>query len=327
MATFLVLGGTAWLGREVAREAAARGHDVTCLARGESGDAPPGVRFVRGDRDDPRAYDDLTQQPWDAVIDVTRQPGHARGAVLTLGDLAGLWTFVSTGNVYADLSVPLVEDAALLEPLADDVATPELYGEGKVACEQAVTALPNHLVLRAGLLGGPGDPSDRLGYWVARFARDAGPALVPDVPDLPVQVLDVRDLAMFIVDAALRGVTGVMNVAGTPVPFADALATSADAASHDGSTLPASADWLAEHDVQHWMGPRSLPLWIPDDALGMVAMDTARASTAGLTRRPLAETLADTLEDEKHRGLDRDRRAGLTAADEAELVAELDRQS
>ena len=153
--------------------------------------------------------------------------------------------------------------------------------------------------------------AQRLGYWVARFARDAGPALVPDVPGLPVQVLDVRDLATFIVDAALRGVTGVMNVAGTPVPFADALATSADAAGHDGSTRPASADWLAEHDVQHWMGPRSLPLWIPDDALGMVAMDTSRASAAGLTRRPLAKTLADTLEDEKHRGLARDRRAAF----------------
>ncbi|TXL56557.1 NAD-dependent epimerase/dehydratase family protein [Aeromicrobium terrae] len=323
MTSFLVLGGTAWLGREVAREAAARGHDVTCLARGESGDAPPGVRFVRGDRDDPLAYDDLTQQRWDAVVDVTRQPGHARSAVLTLGDLAGHWTFVSTGNVYADLSVPLVEDAALLEPLADDVATPELYGEGKVACEQAVTALPNHLVLRAGLLGGPGDPSDRLGYWVARFARDPGPALVPDVPDLPVQVLDVRDLATFIVDAALRGVTGVMNTAGTPLPFAEVLAMSAGAAGHDGSTRPAAADWLAEHDVQPWMGPRSLSLWIPDDALGMVEMDTSRAAGAGLARRPLAETLADIMADERARGLDRERRAGLTAADEAELLAAL----
>jgi nucleoside-diphosphate-sugar epimerase len=325
MASFLVLGGTAWLGREVAREAAARGHEVACLARGTSGAAPPGVRFVRADRDDPAAYDALTQQRWDAVVDVTRQPGQARSAVLTLGDLAGHWTFVSTGNVYADLSVPLVEDAALLEPLQDDVATPEQYGEGKVACEEAVSAVPNHLILRAGLLGGPGDPSDRLGYWVARFARDLGPALVPDVPELPVQVLDVRDLATFIVDAALRGVTGVMNVAGTLLPFDDALAMSAVAAGHDGSTRPASPDWLTAHDVQHWMGPRSLPLWIPDEAVGLVSKDTSRAAAAGLSRRPLTGTLADTLADETARGLARPRKAGLTAADEAELLALLGR--
>ena len=324
MATVLVLGGTAWLGREVSREAVDRGHDVTCLARGESGEAADGVRFVAADRNDPGAYDDLTSTTWHSVVDVTRQPGHARGAVLTLGAQADHWTFVSTGNVYADLAHPIHEDDALRDPLEGDHAPPELYGEGKVACEEAVSALPHHLTLRAGLLGGPGDPSDRASYWVARFAAAGDePVLVPDLPGAALQLLDARDLATFIVDAALRGVTGVMNVAGVPTTLTEFLSTSADVAGHSGVAMGASADWLVEHQVQPWMGPRSLPLWLPDEALGMAAKDTARAAAAGLQRRPLVETIADTLLDEQVRGLDRDRKAGLTRDDELELLAQL----
>jgi nucleoside-diphosphate-sugar epimerase len=324
MANVLVLGGTAWLGRAVASEALERGHAVTCLARGESGDVAEGTQFVRADRDEAQAYDDLTTTPWHAVVDVTRQPGHARGAVLTLGAQAEHWTFVSTGNVYADLAHPMHEDDALRDALEDDHAPTELYGEGKVACEEAVSALPQHLVLRAGLLAGPGDPSDRAGYWVARLAAAGdGPVLVPDLPGAATQLLDVRDLASFIVDAALRGVKGVMNVAGVPTMLTDFLSLAADVAGHTGIARGASPDWLVEHDVEPWMGPRSLPLWLPDDALGMAAMDTARSAAAGLQRRPLVGTVADTLLDERARGLDRPRMAGLTRDDELELLAQL----
>jgi 2'-hydroxyisoflavone reductase len=324
MANVLVLGGTAWLGREVAHEAQARGHEVTCLARGDSGAPVDKVQFVAADRDDPLAYDDVTSEHWHVVVDVTRQPGHARSAVLSLGPQADHWTLISTGNVYADLARPMHEDDALRDPLADDHAPVELYGEGKVACEEAVAALPQNLILRAGLLGGPGDPSDRAGYWVARLAAAGDESvLVPDVPDIDVQLLDVRDLAVFIVDAALRGVTGVMNVAGLPTPLTEFLSMSAEVAGHTGVRVGASADWLVEHDVEPWMGPRSLPLWLPEEARGMAAMDTGRAASAGLARRPLVETLADSLLDERVRGLDRDRKAGLTRADELELLAQL----
>lgn len=324
MSNVLVLGGTAWLGREVAREATTRGHDVTCLARGESGEVADGVRFVAANRDDPGAYDDLTTDHWHVIVDVTRQPGHARGAVLTLGAQADHWTLVSTGNVYADLAHPIRDDDALREPLAHDVATPELYGEGKVACEEAVNALPQHLILRAGLIGGPGDPSDRAGYWVARFAVAGDePVLVPDLPGVRAQLLDVRDLAAFILDAALGGVTGVMNAAGESMPLTEFLSASADVAGHTGMAMGAGPDWLAERDVEPWMGPRSVPLWLPPEALGMTAMDTARAEAAGLVRRPLVETLTDTLDDERARGLGRDRKAGLTREDELELLAQL----
>jgi hypothetical protein len=138
-----------------------------------------------------------------------------------------------------------------------------------------------------------------------------------------VQLLDARDLATFIVDAGLRGVTGAMNVAGYPTLLTDVLATSADVAGHTGIAVGAEPSWLVEQGVQPWMGPRSLPLWLPDEALGMAAMDTARAAAAGLQRRPIIETLADTLLDERARGLDRERKAGLARDDELDLLARL----
>ena len=75
------------------------------------------------------------------VIDVSRQPGQVRSAIEVLGAITSHWTFVSTGSVYADQSGPLTEDSPLLEPLEGDVAEPETYGEGKVACEQVVRTI------------------------------------------------------------------------------------------------------------------------------------------------------------------------------------------
>src|SRR5215210_3087361 len=141
MSSVLVLGGTSWVGGQIAREAIARGHDVTCLARGESGEAPAGATFVHADRSDPRAYDPIRDQRWEMVIDVSRQPGQVRSAIRALGSTATHWTLVSTGSVYADQSGPLHEDSRVLDPLEGDVAGPEQYGEGKVACEQAVRQL------------------------------------------------------------------------------------------------------------------------------------------------------------------------------------------
>lgn len=320
MGRWLVLGGTAWLGREVAHSALARGHDVTCLARGESGQVVEGAQWVRADRDDADAYADVAG-PWDAVVDVARQPGHVRSALAALGADAQRWTFVSTGNVYADLSAPLHEDDPLRPPASDDVVDPELYGEGKVACEQAVAAHPGALVLRAGLIAGPGDPSDRFGYWPARLgSAGLADALVPDPPDGRCQVIDVRDAADFLVDATERSVSGALNLAGESVPLGDALVRIAAAVGHRGRLVPVPPARLEELGVQPWSGERSLPLWLPGEAAGMVRMDTGRAEHAGLRRRSLEETAFDTLADERARGVDRPRKAGLTRAEERELL-------
>lgn len=321
MGSILVLGGTSWVGGEIARAALARGHDVTCLARGESGDAPSEVIFVRADRTEADAYAEVAEKKWDVVVDVSRQPGHVRSAIAALGDTAAHWVFVSTGSVYADQSVPLIEDSPLLDPLTDEVAGPEQYGEGKVACEAAVREHPNHLIVRAGLIGGPGDRSDRLGYYVSRCAlAEAESVLVPDVPGQPMQVIDVRDLAQWIIAAAEARATGIVRGVGERTTVGELIAVSATAAGFTGNVVSASEQWLHDHDVQEWMGPRSLPLWLPETHHGMGMMDDARAVELGLRRRPIAETIHDTLVDERAKGLGRDRQAGLSRSEELELL-------
>ncbi|MDQ6716203.1 MAG: NAD-dependent epimerase/dehydratase family protein, partial [Actinomycetota bacterium] len=162
----LVLGGTGWLGGEVARAGLADGHEVTCLARGESGSVPSGSRLVQGDRSDPDGYAALGTARWDLVVDVTRQPSHVRSALGALSDLADHWVFVSSGSVYADHSVVGAgRTTALLEPWPHDEVGFERYGERKVACEELVRAHRGSaaLLARSGLIAGHGDPTDRFG--------------------------------------------------------------------------------------------------------------------------------------------------------------------
>jgi hypothetical protein len=210
--------------------------------------------------------------------------------------------------------------------------TMESYGEAKVACEDHVLrgmGGDRALIARAGLIGGPGDVSDRSGYWPLRFARPAssdGAVLVPDAPDLVAQVIDVRDLATWIVDAAERGVTGRFNATGESVPFLQHLETARAVAGHAGPVVRADPGWLQSLGVQEWTGPRSLPLWLADPAwVGLNAADGSRARAAGLVTRPLRETLADTLAWETTRDPARTRRAGLSDEQERALLEALPR--
>ncbi|KRE52698.1 NAD-dependent epimerase/dehydratase family protein [Phycicoccus sp. Soil748] len=322
----LVLGGTAWLGREVALAALAQGHEVTALARGESGSVPGSVRFVRADRSAADAYDEVAGRDWDVVVDVARQPGHVRGALGALGDRSRSWVFVSSSSVYARDDSPGDDESAALHPPhdADDEGW-ETYGARKVACESAVLGAVGDraLVARAGLIAGPGDHTDRTGYWPLRFAHPAGSdgaVLVPDV-GLATQVVDVRDLASWLVAAGGAGATGVVNASGPVVPLATHLETARRVAGHTEEVVTVSQEWLLEHDVQPWSGPRSLPIWLPlPDYAGFMARDTSAAQALGLTPRPLAETLADTLAWELQHGPGRRRKAGLSPAEEAELL-------
>lgn len=323
-----MLGGTQWLGSTVALEAVARGHEVTALARGESGRVPPGVALVRGDRSEAGAYDAVADAEWDAVVDVARQPGHVRSAVSALGSRARHWVFVSSCSVYAAHDTPGAdESAALLPAHEDDTAPPEAYGEAKVACEAAVSgglADRTFLIARAGLIGGPGDHTDRTGYWPLRFAHpatDDGAVLVPDSPGLGTQVIDVRDLAAWLVDSAETGRGGILNVAGDVVPLAEHLETARQVAGHQGPLVTADPDWLVAQGVQEWSGERSLPLWLHSPGWeGFGARGTGAARAAGLVPRRLADTLRDTLAWELRSGPGRPRKAGLSRADEQALV-------
>jgi len=325
----LVLGGTAWLGRYIAAIAAERGHHVTCLARGVAGGTPPGASFRRADRDGPDAYREVVGEDWDVVIDVSRQPGQVRRAATALARRSGSFVFVSSTNVYADHATPGAdENAALLPALTGDVmASMETYGQAKVACEQHVVAgfgPDRSLIARAGLIGGPGDTFDRTGYWPVRFRHPAagdGSVLVPDVPGLATQVIDVRDLAAWLVDAGGRRLSGIFNVVGETIPLPGHLALAREVAGHTGPVVAAGQDWLIAHDVQPWMGERSLPLWLPiPEYAGFSSRDGGAARAAGLTTRPLAQTLADTLAWELGRNLQQPRRAGLSDHDERRLL-------
>jgi nucleoside-diphosphate-sugar epimerase len=328
----LVLGGTAWLGGYLATMAVESGHQVTCLARGESGPVPRGADFQRADRDDPDAYRDVARDEWDVVVDVSRQPGQVRSATAALADRAASFQFVSSASVYADDSRPGDdESAAVLPALAADVMeTMETYGQAKVACEQHVLNAfgpDRSLIARAGLIGGPGDISDRTGYWPLRFTRPTasdGSVLVPDAPDLMTQVIDVRDVAQWLIEAGEDGVSGVFNVVGETLSLPEHLAIAREVAGHRGSVVPVGQEWLLAHEVSPWMGARSLPLWLPlPEYAGLSCRDGSAARGAGLVSRALAETLADTLAWELTRDPRRTRRAGLSDDDERRLLCAL----
>ena len=323
----LVLGGTAFLSAEIARQAVAAGHDVTCLARGSAAAPPAGTKWLREDRSLGASAYAGAKGEWDEVVEVARDPVPAAEALDALTHRAAHWTFVSSCSVYADASLAnATEEAALLQPLATGIpSTPENYGESKAAIEEATLQAAGgkaHLC-RAGLIGGPGDSSDRYGYWPARFARDTAPVVVPAVDHHPTQVIDVRDLAAWILRAAEKRVAGALNALGGQVAFGTYIAASREAAGHQGVVLPAAEDWLADQGVNYWAGPDSLPLWLPPGHEGFMARSNQAAVAAGLQLRPWQETLADTLADERRRGLDRPRKAGLTPGTEARLVGKL----
>jgi nucleoside-diphosphate-sugar epimerase len=327
MLNILILGGTAFLGRAVARDAVARGHRVTCAARGRSGDVVAGAQFVQVDRLEPASLDPLARERWDCVVDVSWQPGMVRSALETLAGRARQWIYVSSASVYAEADTPGAdESAAILTPTSRASVGVEEYGEAKAACEIACREQVEDrlLVARAGLIGGPGDTSDRSGYWVARAVRDPhGPMLVPD-DDAVSQVVDVRDLAAWLLTCAEIGTVGVFNTLGPQVPVREWVDLCRSIGGHDGEVVPIPGSWLLERGVTEFAGPRSIPMWVHEtpDMVGWARRSGAAAQAAGLRHRPRAELVRDVLAWERGRGLDRPRRAGLSAADERELLAE-----
>lgn len=324
MTDVLVLGGTGWLSGRVAERWADAGASVTCLARGAR-PAPYGTTLVVGDREDPEAYAAVSGREWDEVVDISSNPVHVAAAVDALAGHARHWTYVSTVSVYASNDDPGADESAeILVPAGADEESD--YGRDKASAEASVRAALGHraAIVRPGLIVGPGDPTDRFGYWVGRFALAADEdVLVPDATDRGAQVIDVDDLADFVVVVGRERWTGVANAVGDPTPLGRVLSDAAAAAGHTGAARVADDEWLEDHGVAYWMGPRSLPLWLPGGMPGFWTRSNAVYQLLGGRLRPLGETLQRTLADEQERGLERERRSGMTRAEELALLAEL----
>ncbi|TCO64976.1 NAD-dependent epimerase/dehydratase family protein [Actinocrispum wychmicini] len=313
----LILGGTVFLGHAIAAEAVRRGHDVTCVARGSTNGAP--APLIRIDRDDPDGLAPLAGEHFDAVIDLAKMSyPHVRRAVETIR--TDHWSFVSSISVYAEHVTGRVDDP-VFEPV-ESANDPENYGAIKVASENAVRTVwgSDAFIVRAGLITGHGDVSDRFGYWPARLA-DTGQVVVPDALDQPAHYIDVADLATWILAGAEQRLGGTFNAAGLPTPLGSLLAEIASVAGGDGELVPVAPDKLVELGVQYWAGPKSLPLWPPPGHIIGANWDVRPAIDAGLRYRPAVDAIASALAYERSLGLDRPRNAGLTRTEEAEVLS------
>ena len=311
MMRILILGGTVFLGRHVPDAALARGDDVTVFTRGKQPDHWQGrVRALVGNRDQAvspglRALEAGT---WDAVVDTSGYvPRIVRQSAELLGHRVGRYLFVSSISVFTDASRPGLTEkdpvGALDDPNTEEIG--KFYGPLKAACERVVSEVYGYRAInvRPGLIVGPHDPTDRFGYWVARFVHPrllgdrASEAVVPNPPTRPIQLIDARDLAAFmrgLLDKGLEGTHNATSPAGqwTMGAVVDAMREVA------GAGAPAAV-WvdeavLLEHKVEPWTG---LPLWIPSsfaDEAGFMQIDCTKAQRAGLRTRPLQDTVRDS---------------------------------
>ncbi|WP_040950179.1 NAD-dependent epimerase/dehydratase family protein [Gorillibacterium massiliense] len=324
----LLLGGTAFLGRHLTEAALQRGYEVTLFTRGKSNpDLYPQAEKITGDRDG--GLEGLRGRKWDAVIDTSGYvPRVVKESAELLACQVERYVFVSSVSAYADLSLPGVAEGAPLQHL-DEVGSEDVgkhYGALKALCEQEVlAAFPGDaLIIRPGLIVGPYDPTDRFTYWPRRI-RKGGEFLAPGRPDAPVQFIDARDLAEWMLDLTAQQKTGVYNAVGPeqPLTMRTFLETAREELNPD-----APLAWVEDEAflLEKGLGPwQEMPLWIPAeeitaDALGMQAVNGEKARSDGLVFRPLAETLRDTLNWDLSRPVGTPRKAGLSEVKEAELL-------
>jgi len=325
----LILGGTIFVGRHLVEAALARGHEVTIFNRGQHNadlfDTGPyaAVEKLRGDRDN--QLDALRGRQWDAVIDTCGYiPRVVRLSAELLADQVANYLFISSISAYADFSQPGIDESSPVGRLADpttETVTGESYGPLKVLCEEAAeAAMPGRvLTIRPGLIVGPDDPTDRFTYWPVRVAR-GGALLAPGNPQQQVQVIDVRDLAAWIIQMAERGESGIYNATGpaSPLTMQTLLQECQAITGSDAQIEWVSEAFLLAEEVGAFV---ELPLWVPAAEAGIEQVNCQKALEAGLTFRPLTDTIRDTLAWHHQRPADYSLRAGLSAEREAALLA------
>ena len=319
----LVVGGTGFLGSAITRTAVGDGHNVTILTRGNS-KAPDGAKSIVAERTGP--LPDLTS--FDAVIDTCAyRPDQVRHLLSAIGD--AFYVMVSSISAYGDMSqpqlteetaTPLASDDQLAEAMkvtvetgVDAAAYGAAYGPLKASCEDATKGRPTALI-RLGLIVGPGDYTDRFTWWVRRMDL-GGVVPVPGPEDRLVQLIDVRDAARFLLHLATNKHAGVFNVTGSPQPLPALLRSMNPATELQLYPL----DRFTNANLGPW---NDIPLVLPEkpSVSQMLNVSIDRALAAGLSFRPMAETIADTLD------WDRTRRnvaltCGMSPEDEASILS------
>src|SRR5215203_624305 len=284
----LILGGTVFLGRHLVEAALAGGHDVTLFNRGQHNpELFPAVEKLRGDRDGDLSA--LEGRRWDAVIDTSGYVPRIVGAsAALLAPNAGHYTFISSLSVYGDTRSPGMDESVPVATIDDPAneSVQEYYGALKALSEQAAErAMPGRVLsVRAGLIVGPHDPTDRFTYWPRRVA-EGGDVLAPGQPERFIQFIDVRDLAAWTVTMAESGGTGIYNANGRhdTTTMADLLETCTAVAGSDARLIWVDDAFLSEQGAGPWM---QLPLWIPEsnaEMAGFLRVSSDKAIADGLT--------------------------------------------
>lgn len=330
----LILGGTGFLGPAIVEAATARGHTLTLFNRGKTRPGLfPDIEKLRGDRDPKKdeGLKALEGRKWDVVFDdCGYYPRMVRASAELLAPNVKQYVYISSVSAYANFEKEGADETApvgtMTDPTVEDMGKDYVnYGPLKALCEQAAeAAAPGRVAnVRPGYIVGPGDHTDRFTYWPVRFTR-GGTVLVPGTPSDPIQVIDVRDLAEWLIKMAEDGTTGVFNAVGPEkrLTWGETIEACKKAAGKPVETRWVPAEVLAKH-----MSVEEMPIWAPYEGeyRGFHTSSNERATRAGLKHRPIATIVKDTLkwyeaEPEERRSK---LKAGLSAEREVEILAKI----
>ena len=324
----LIIGGTRFLGRHLVDAALERSHDVTLFNRGKSNpDLFPRLETIIGDREKDVEKLGEAGRIWDAVIDTSGYfPRIVRLSAEVLAPRVARYVFISSISVYENFKKVGINESDPVGKIEDETVeeiTGETYGPLKALCEQAVENIfgfERTLIIRPGLIVGPHDPTDRFTYWPVRVAR-GGDVLAPQKPEAAIQIIDVRDLAEWIISLIQQNASGIYNATGPDyeLTIGKLLEVSKQVSGSDANFRWASVDFLNQNKIEPWS---DMPTWVPDDeeGVGFSRVDVSKAMEAGLTFRPLEDTVRDTLEWAQTRPPGYVWRAGLAAEREQEVL-------
>jgi 2'-hydroxyisoflavone reductase len=316
-----------FLGQALLRSALEGGHTVTVFNRGHSRNWwPPGVKWIVGDRKEDLHL--LMGRTWDAVIGTCGyRPQDVEATCAALFDSCERYVYISSVSAYASFAHSPIRET---DPLASanhvdrETINGTTYGPLKAECERTVARIygKRAILVRPGLIVGPGDPTGRFSYWPWRICA-GGKVLVPGSQETPIQYIDARDLATWILRLIMMHASGAYNGTGPNegATFGELVDTCRWICGEDVEIEWVDERFLQREGVQPWV---ELPLWIPShdpETAGFHKVDTTRSRAAGLKTRPMAVTLSDILEagiplhDDKRRAgkLTRDRERDLLA--------------